>query len=134
MIALDTNVMIRYLTQDDPAQAKKANHLIKKAIDDGETLWICQITLCEVVWVLERAYDLSKSALIDVLQSLLQTRQIHVEGDDVAWQSLRDYERCSSAGFVDCLIGRQNARQECPFTYTFDAKAAKQLETFKLLT
>jgi len=132
MIGLDTNVVIRYLVQDDPSQTKRANQLIENLTHAGETLWICQITLCEIFWVLERCYKLNKQELVNVLTSLLQTRQFHVEGDDVAWQALKDYERNSSVDFSDCLIGRQNAHCECVHTYTFDKNAAKQLSaTFK---
>lgn len=133
MIGLDTNVVIRYLVQDDPAQAKQATACIEAWIAQKMTLRICQITLIEIYWVLERCYKLKKPELIAILSMLLQTRQIQVEHDDIAWQALRDYEH-SKAGFSDCLIGRQNAHYECSFTYTFDKETAKQLATFKLIS
>ena len=133
MIGLDTNVIVRYLTQDDPIQSKKANARIAKWIQDGEELWICQVTVCEVFWVLEHAYKLSKKELISVLTSLLQTRQLEIEEEDVIWAALHDYEKSSTVGFVDCLIGRKNSTHGCSCTYTFDQKAAKQLASFKLL-
>jgi len=135
MIGLDTNVVIRYLVQDDPAQSKKASYFIEKSIKAGETLWICQLTLCEIFWVLERCYNLNKEELISTLTALLQTRQIKIEQEDIAWAALRDYEKSSHVGFPDCIIGRQNAYHECIHTYTFDKDAAKHLTTlFKLIT
>lgn len=135
MIGLDTNVVVRYLVQDDPVQSKKANQFIEKSMKTGEALWICQITLCEIFWVLERCYDLNKDELVSTLSALLQTRQIRIEQEDIAWAALRDYERSSKVGFSDCLIGRQNAHHECIHTYTFDKDAAKLLpSTFKLLS
>ena len=135
MIGLDTNVVIRYLVQDDPEQSKKTNQLIEKAIKDGEILWICQLTLCEIFWVLESCYDLTKEELISTLSALLQTRQIRIEQEDIAWAALRDYEKSSKVGFSDCLIGRQNAYHECICTYTFDKEATKHLtSTFKLMS
>lgn len=127
MIGLDTNVLIRYLTQDDPSQSKKANDRVDGWLAAGEILWICHVTLIEMYWVLQRCYKLSKSELIRVITQLLQTKQIEVEGEEVAWQALRDYEKSLSVGFPDCLIGRQNAYCNCGTTYTFDKDAAKQL-------
>lgn len=133
MIGLDTNVVIRYLVQDEPKQSKLASQVIEKAVADGETLRISQITLCEIVWVLERCYNTSKKELIDVLKQLLQTQQIRIEHDSVARQALRDFEVHSGVDFSDCLIGRQNAANDCSFTYTFDKNAAKKLPgIFKL--
>ena len=137
MIGLDTNVVIRYLVQDDPEQSKKANQFIEKSMKTGEEkiLWICQLTLCEIFWVLERCYDLNKEELISTLSALLQTRQIRIEQEDIAWAALRDFERSSKVGFSDCFIGRQNALHECIHTYTFDKDAAKHLpSTFKLMS
>lgn len=134
MIGLDTNVVVRFLVQDDPKQAKLANQCIENCLKNGETLWICQVTLCEIFWVLQRCYKLTKKELISVFTSLLQTRQIVVQREDVARQALRDYESSTKAGFPDCLIGRQNASNECRYTYTFDKDAAKHLNaTFHLL-
>lgn len=135
MIGLDTNVVVRYLVQDDPKQSENANRIIEKAVADGETLLISQITLCEIVWVLERCYNISKKEIIDVLKQLLQTQQIRVGHENIAQQALRDFEIHSGVDFSDCLIGRQNASNDCSFTYTFDKNAAKKLHvTFKLVT
>ena len=132
MIGLDTNVVIRYLVQDDPNQSKRANQAIEKWKEAGETLWICQITLCEICWVLERCYQLSREELVSVLTNLLQTRHLQIERDDLVWQALRDFEKNTKVGFPDCLIGRQNAYHECIHTFTFDKDAVKQLpSTFK---
>lgn len=132
MIGLDTNVIVRYLVQDEPEQSGKANHLIEKAVANNEIFWISQITLCEIIWVLERCYGSSKIELIHVIKQLLQTQQIRVEHDGVARQALRDFEHNDGVDFSDCLIGRQNSSNNCSFTYTFDKKAAKKLHaTFK---
>lgn len=134
MIGLDTNVVVRYLVQDEPDQSKRANRVIEKAVASGDLLRISQVTLCEIVWVLERCYAIPKDELILVIKQLLQTRQIRIEQDDIAWQSLHDFENSSGVDFSDCLIGRQNALHECLFTYTFDKNAAKKLDTlFKLV-
>lgn len=127
MIGLDTNVLVRYLVQDDLEQSERANQLIEKHISEGETISINQITLCEIFWVLEKCYKLKKDELISILKSLLQTRQIKIEGEHAAWQALQDYEKKTKVGFPDCLIGRQNIHLGCRHTFTFDNDAIKQL-------
>lgn len=135
MIGLDTNIVIRYLIQDDPEQSRKVNQCIEKWIKNKQVLWICQITLCEIFWVLEKCYKLGKEELVSILYSLLKTRQIRVEKDDIAWQALYDYEKSARINFPDCLIGRQNMHLECIHTYTFDKVAAKELpKSFLLLS
>ena len=134
MIGLDTNVIVRFLVQDDPNQSKKANQAIEKWKKEGKTLWICHSTLCEIFWVLERCYKLSRSDLTSILKSLLQTKQIKIEDQDVVWKALVDYETSKKVGFPDCLIGRKNQYHECVSTYTFDKEAAQVLPLlFKLL-
>ncbi len=127
MIGLDTNVVVRYLVQDEPKQAKLASRIIEKAVADGKTLMISLVTLCEIVWVLERCYKLKREELIDVIRQLLQTQQIVVESEGVARQACLDFEHGASVDFSDCLIGRQNVLNGCSFTYTFDKNAAKKL-------
>lgn len=133
MIGLDTNVLVRYLTQDEPLQAELANQVINRAVKQGDLLWVGQITLSETVWVLERAYKIDKGEMINVLHVLLQTQELIFENHDIVWHALQDYKVSKSVGFVDCLIGRQNVSNDCAFTYTFDKNAAKELKTFQIL-
>jgi predicted nucleic-acid-binding protein len=135
MIGLDTNVIVRYITQDDPKQAKLANQLIEQSVAEGVILKISQVTLCETVWVLERCYNSNKKEIVDVVKQLLYVQHIQIENKSIAWQALRDYEQHVGIDFTDCLIGRQNAANDCTFTYTFDKNAAKKLQaTFKLIS
>lgn len=133
MMGLDTNVIVRYLTQDDPLQAELANKVISRATQQGQLLWVSQISLCETIWVLERAYKISKDEIIHILHLLLQTQELVFEKHDLIWRAIQDYKQCQSVDFVDCLIGRQNESNECKYTYTFDKDASKELSTFHLL-
>lgn len=134
MIGLDTNVIVRYLVQDDPKQSKLANHFIENAIATKETLAISSITICEIVLVLERCYAIDRDELVNVLKKILLIQQIWVENDMIVRQALCDFEHHAGVDFSDCLIGRLNFSKECSFTYTFDKKAAKKLPTlFKLI-
>lgn len=133
MIGLDTNILVRYLTQDEPLQAELANKMINQSVKQGDLIWVGQIVLSETIWVLERAYKIEKEEMINVLHMLLQTQELIFENHDIVWQALQDYKESKSVGFVDCLIGRQNISHDCVFTYTFDKNAAKELKTFQIL-
>ncbi|VAW88703.1 hypothetical protein MNBD_GAMMA18-663 [hydrothermal vent metagenome] len=131
MIGLDTNVVIRYLVQDDAVQARKANHLMEKILTQDEPGFINLITLCEIVWVLKRNYRLDKPGQVAVVDGLLTSKQLLVENVAVAWKALRAYES-GSAGFSDAIIAYTNMAHECEYTVTFDRQASK-LDGVRLL-
>lgn len=124
MIGLDTNVVIRYLVQDDAAQARKANQLIESVLTPDAPGFINLTTLCEIVWVLKRNYQVNKPALIGIVGGLLTTKQLLVEDVAVAWRALRAYE-AGSADFSDAVIACTNTGHGCDQTVTFDKRAAK---------
>jgi predicted nucleic-acid-binding protein len=127
VIGLDTNVLVRYLVQDDLVQSAKANQLIEEAVLQKKTIWIALVSLCETVWVLTKCYKLSKLEVTTILQQLLCTTQIKIENEKVARLALSDFESHKGVGFADCLIGRQNLENGCEFTYTFDRAAFEWL-------
>lgn len=129
MIGLDTNVFVRYLVQDDVVQSNLANRLIEEAVAAEKILWICQITLCETIWVLKKCYKLSNNEISHILQEILLIPQIKIENESVIASAIKDFEMNNNVGFSDCLIGRQNAHNGCEITYTFDKAAAKRLST-----
>jgi len=124
LIGLDTNVVIRYLVQDDAAQARKANQLMEDTLTPGAPGFINLTTLCEIVWVLKRNYQVNKPALVGIVNGLLTTKQLLVEDVAVAWKALRAYE-AGSADFSDAVIACTNAAHGCDQTVTFDKQAAK---------
>lgn len=123
MIGLDTNVLVRYFAQDDPAQARKATALIESLTADNPG-YITQVTLVEVVWVLGRAYGAGRAEITQVIETLLRTKELIVETTETVWAALRLYA-ASSADFADCLIERSCREAQCEYTATFDTKAAK---------
>jgi predicted nucleic-acid-binding protein len=131
MIGLDTNVLVRYLTQDDPAQYAKAAAFIDAAIDRGEQFVVNTAVLCELVWVLGTAYGYSREQIASALEQILATAQFEVERLDEARQALRDF-RSTKADFSDALIGRINRSLGAEHTVTFD-RDLKALETFRML-
>lgn len=131
MKGLDTNILVRYIVQDDPVQGEKVAQFIEKTVAEDETCFINNIVLCELVWVLESAYGYRKEEIADVLEKLLRTNIFHFESKDAAWWSLREYQK-SKADFSDCLISRLNKNHGYMETISFD-KGVREVEGFVIL-
>jgi predicted nucleic-acid-binding protein len=131
MIGLDTNVLVRYLTRDDPAQFAKAASVIETASERGEQCVVNATVLCELAWVLDTAYRYSREEIAGALEQILATAQFEVERLDEARQALADF-RATKADFSDALIGRINRALGAEHTVTFD-RDLKAVETFRLL-
>ena len=95
MTGIDTNVLVRYLVQDDAEQARKATYFITNECSTDDTGLINRIVLCELVWVLETAYDYPRNAVAMALEKILRTAQFTVEDHQEAWLAFRDYQRSS---------------------------------------
>ncbi len=124
MIGLDTNVLVRYLTLDDPEQAERAERVIDDAVRTGEPLFVSAIVVCELVWVLERGYRFTRGEVEVVLDALLRTAQLHFRDKDLLWAALADY-RASPGDFADYVLGRDGAAEGCTATVTFDRALSK---------
>jgi predicted nucleic-acid-binding protein len=122
MIGLDTSVLIRYLTHDDPVQTPAAVELLN-SLSPASPGFVSLIVLAELVWVLTSLYRLEKSEIVDVLEALLRSDGLVVERAEIAWQALRSF-KSARAGFSDCLIERCGHAAECDYTATFDKRAA----------
>jgi len=131
LIGLDTNVVIRYLVQDDKKQSAAATRFIENSLTVDTPGYINHITLCEIVWVLQRCYDVTKQQVREIIEGLLTTKQLIVENVEVTWKALRAYD-ANNADFCDALIGQVNIHSGCERTVTFDKKAA-YLPGFDLL-
>jgi predicted nucleic-acid-binding protein len=131
MKGLDTNVLVRYITRDDPGQERAASRFLESAKTRSEPAFVNVIVLCELVWVLGRTYEYSREEVAAVIGQLLTTEQIVVEDAELAWLALSDF-KASKADFADCLIGRRNLRLGCDATATFDRRL-KDLAGFAVL-
>jgi predicted nucleic-acid-binding protein len=131
MRGLDTNVLVRYLVQDDKKQAEKASAAILKAVSGAKRCYINHAVLCELVWVLESAYDYPKDSIADVLNKILSTKQFDVDSKELVSHAVRDYSG-GKGDFADYLIGRVNRGKGCETTLTFDL-ALKSSPHFTLL-
>ena len=111
MIGLDTNVLVRYLTQDDAAQARKADAVINDAVARRERCVIGPVVLCELVWVLREAYDTPKDQLLTTLERILATQQFEIVEKDRMREAFEAF-RTGRADFADCVIGHyQSSRR-----------------------
>lgn len=123
MIGLDTNVLVRYITQDDSKQSLQATKLIDSLSAENQG-FIAIVSLVELVSVLQGCYLATKSEVVSVLEKLLRAKEITVENAEIVWQALHAYAR-SNADFSDCLIECSGANAKCVHTVTLDSKTAK---------
>jgi predicted nucleic-acid-binding protein len=123
VIGLDTNVLVRYITQDDNKQAALANALIE-SLDDASPGFVSLVTAVELSWVLESAYNFTRQQFAEVMQTLMTVDTIKLDRSAVVASAVRVYT-ASKADFSDCLIERLSANVGCERTMTFDKAAAK---------
>lgn len=124
MIAVDTNVLLRYLLGDDEVQSAKSRQLF----DSGKLVLITDVVLAESLWTLiGRKYGATKEELIFVVEKLLRDPNICFEDNEVVWQAMEAY-RDSSADFADALIvykavksGSVQGRLDGFYTFDVDA-------------
>lgn len=119
MVGIDTNVLIRYITQDDPAQSQIATKFIENECSAKNLGLINNIVLCEVVWVLKQAYKYDKSTIIAVLRNLLSCSEIEILDRDCAWNAFQEFI-AGKADFSDYFIAQINKQHNAQYTVTFD--------------
>lgn len=125
MIGIDTNILIRYLTNDDEQQSAEVLKLLEQYSGIESSIYINNIVLCEVVWVLEAAYEYPTQDIIHALKLVLQTPEFAFENHVNIVKVLYDYEQSNGADFSDILISITNIDKGCIATYSFDKKACK---------
>ena len=124
MIGLDTNILVRYLAQDDAKQSAIVTKLIEGSLDKEGYYFINHIVLCELVRVLQRAYKVNKKQIVEIIEQLLQTSQFTCQSPDIIWKALKNYKN-GTADFADYMTSAININQGCKHTLSFDKKALK---------
>ena len=119
MISLDTNVLVRYLVADDPDQAERAHAVIRQARSAGRKVYLSQIALCELVWVLAGAYKAAKKDILYAL-NLLSDNPDFVCDDPYRVRRAIDRYAAGTADFSDYLLAEACADAGALVTYTFD--------------
>ena len=123
MIGLDTNVLVRYLAQDDAKQSALATRLIEGALTVERPGFVSLIAVVEVVWVLESCYGSSRSQIADVLDRVLRVKQLRVQDAELVARSTRRF-RAGKADFADELLVCLADAHGCSHSVTFDKVAA----------
>lgn len=131
MRGLDTNVLVRYLAQDDASQSGKANALIAASVAKREKLHLDVVVLCEVVRVLRGAYGFDKGTVAATLEKILGTAQFSIEDRDLVAEALATY-RAGTGDFADYVLGARNRQAGCDATLTLD-RALRKSGPFTLL-
>jgi predicted nucleic-acid-binding protein len=130
MIGLDTNVLIRYLAQDDPAQSARATEIIERRLSGKNLGFVSVVAMAETVWVLDRAYGLSDEDLVAAIERTLQADVLVVESEQEVFAAMIALKE-GRGSFSDALIGALGAAAGCSATVTFDRKALR-LPEFEL--
>lgn len=128
MIALDTNVLVRYLVQDDPIQSKAATDFVEETLTEDAPGFISVIVLCEIVWVLEDCYKVKRQLVVSIIEGFLSSRQLVLESAGVVRAALR-HERVDVSDAIIHEIGRSRG---CDRTVTFD-RSFSRLDGVELL-
>lgn len=131
MIALDTNVLVRYIVRDDHRQTAAATRLIESECSAEDPGVVTLVVLCELVWVLDRGYGYGRDEIAFVLRRVLAADDLRSERSELAWRALNEYE-AGKADFADLVIGLSGREERATVTYTFDRRAATS-DLFRLI-
>ncbi len=131
MIGLDTNILVRYLVQDDQGQAQIAAAFIESECTKETPGFLNRIVMCELVWVLRGSYNYARQEIVRLLGLLLQTEEFQIEDQSSAHAALRSFA-AGEGDFADGYLAETNRQAGCNKTVTLDRKAAR-LADFELL-
>ena len=123
MIGLDSNVLVRYLTQDDPFQSARATRLIERQLSEKAPGFISLIVLVELWWVLKRLYRATDAELRQTVQDLLDTRQFVLEQRGAVIQAVKKLD--AAGDIADSLIVELARAAGCERVVTFDKVATR---------
>jgi predicted nucleic-acid-binding protein len=123
VIGLDTNVLVRYIMQDDSKQAPLATRIVESLSPEAPG-FVPLVAIVELSWVLSSAYELDRNQLVEAFDALLRTKELVVECGQVVWKALRLFQR-ANGDFADCLIASSAEAAGCTRTMTFDRGAVR---------
>jgi len=128
VIGIDTNVLVRYLVQDDERQSVRAAELLERLLTADEPGYVSAVVVVELAWVLERRYRVDRPQLAAALDWLLSAQNIEVESKAAVSEAISAFKR-GRCDFADAFIGALALRAGCDHTVTFD-KGALMLPGF----
>lgn len=124
MIGLDTNILVRYLTQDDPDQSLKATEIIEQRLTEENPGFVSIVAMVKIVWVLDRAYSFSAHEIAAAVERMLQIDVLVVENEQEVFTAMIALKN-GQGTFADAVIAAIGARANCSCTLTFDQKALR---------
>ena len=130
MIGLDTNILVRYLAQDDPIQSAKASDLIERRLTEENPGFVSTVVMVEIAWVLDRAYGLGNDEIAAAIERTLQVEVLVVENEQEIFTAMIALKR-GKGSFADAIILALGAKAGCLYTLTFDQRACR-LAGFRL--
>lgn len=119
MIGLDTNILVRYLAQDDPVQSRKATDIIERRLTKDELGFVSVVVMVETAWVLARAYGLANQEIAVAIEHLLQADVLVIEREQEVFTAMIALKE-GQGSFADALIGALGAKAGCSRILTFD--------------
>lgn len=131
MIAIDTNILIRFFINDDEKQSEQVNNLFAHQEEQENSIFISNIVLVELIWVLKSGYKVKKSDILKTLKLLFSNEIFKFEDRHLLLETIKKYE-AESGDFADYLIGSIGSKYNASTTYTFDKRAVRD-NNFTLL-
>ncbi len=119
MTLLDTNIILRFLTWDDPQKARRCEHLFQKVADGKETLFTTTLVIAEVIWTLEKAYKLPKAKVVPLVQKILNTPNIELDEKDILLAAIGLYE-LKKIDFIDAYNAITAEANNIHSIYSYD--------------
>jgi predicted nucleic-acid-binding protein len=124
MVGLDTNILVRYLTQDDPIQSPKATEIIEQELTEENPGFVSMVAIIETVWVLDRVYRFAAVEIANAVERILQAGVLIVENEREIFKAMTALQE-GQGDFSDALIAELGVKSGCSHTLTFDRKAAR---------
>jgi predicted nucleic-acid-binding protein len=132
VIALDTNVLLRYLAQDDAAQSARATEIIERRLTVQNPGFVSLVCILEIVWVLRSLYKRTRGEIAQHIEMMLAADSLEVQNEPEVYQAMVAL-RSGAGSFEDALIGSIGMWRGCTASLTFDENAAKRLDGFRLI-
>jgi predicted nucleic-acid-binding protein len=124
VIGIDTNVLVRFFSQDDPIQGALAKRFVLRTLSAENRGHVSLVCLAELAWVLNSNYRTPRETIVDAISHLLVDARFVVQEARAVWAALDAYQQ-GLADFADALIAALDRQQGCTHTVTFDRRAAR---------
>jgi len=123
VIGIDTNVLVRYFIEDDPAQSRLTDSLFN-SLSGADPGWVSQATILEFAWIMKSVRRLDRKTIATMMGKLTMLDSIVIERADIVDKALQRFHH-GKAEFADCLIAASGRAAGCSKTVTFDKIAAR---------